>query len=397
MTFLKAMTHSAPSARGFDADMPAIKQCRGARTRVSTQKAKTMRLLGNAKTMMLLCIVLLTRTRNTDAFDHAELIKKFGGQLKCPYANLWLSKGPEQAAEDLGIKERKEQRRELQPSFGGGEDYGGEEVLCQIAPGAIGAGHQAGYNSGYPSDCPGTPGESSPYQWPSAWSANVDSKSVPYGNDTVIFHSQGSVYYRLDRNWKRADTTYTRGLQRSVGQGPCPAEDSVSDPGSALNACRRDSDQRRTMIHRGTQMFFITWKNGTAADDENVANIEECSWLDLAVVGNIRPDWFMDKRGDDTDVQYLGDQHVYYEGMPKLVKQWRKKDFANQYFTMSMLGNPSEDGIHWPMILNVSFCVRSVIQYQSILSLTVCFAPSFRSQVKVSVTTFSPFTPIIAL
>jgi hypothetical protein len=305
------------------------------------------------KTMMLLCSVVLSGMSAADAFDHADVIKKFGGQLKCPYANLWLSKGPEQAAQDLGVKEQREQRRELQQTnFGGGEDYG-EEVFCQIAPGAIGAGHQAGYNGGYPSDCAGTPGESSPYQWPSAWSAEVDSKSVPFGNDTVIYHSKGSVYYRLDRNWKRADTTYTRGLQRSIGQGPCPAEDSVSDPGSALNACRRDSDQRRTMIHRGTQMFFITWKNGTAADDENVTNIEECSWLDLAIVGNIRPDWFLDNLGDDTDVQYLGNQHVYYEGMPKLVKQWRKKDFANQYFTMSMLGNPSEDGIHWPMILNV--------------------------------------------
>jgi hypothetical protein len=29
------------------------------------------------------------------------------------------------------------------------------------------------------------------------------------------------------------------------------------------------------------------------------------------------------------------------------------QDFANQYFVMSILGNPKEDGIHWPMILNV--------------------------------------------
>lgn len=61
----------------------------------------------------------------------------------------------------------------------------------------------------------------------------------------------------------------------------------------------------------------------------------------------------MDDRGDSTDVQYLGDQHIFYDGVPRLVKQWRKKDFVNQYFVMSVLGNTKADGIHWPMILNV--------------------------------------------
>jgi len=42
-----------------------------------------------------------------------------------------------------------------------------------------------------------------------------------------------------------------------------------------------------------------------------------------------------------------------YMGEPRLVKQWRKKDFANQYFTMSMQRLPGKDGIHWPLILNV--------------------------------------------
>lgn len=61
----------------------------------------------------------------------------------------------------------------------------------------------------------------------------------------------------------------------------------------------------------------------------------------------------MDDRGDSTDVQYLGDQHIFYNGQPRLVKQWRKKDFANQYFVMSVQRNVKRDGIHWPMILNV--------------------------------------------
>ena len=56
-----------------------------------------------------------------------------------------------------------------------------------------------------------------------------------------------------------------------------------------------------------------------------------------------------------TDVQYLGNQHIYYNnnGEPRLVKQWRKKDFAGHYFVMSILENPQEDGVHWPMTLNV--------------------------------------------
>ena len=114
---------------------------------------------------------------------------------------------------------------------------------------------------------------------------------------------------------------------------------------------------------------------------DHVSQILDCTWLDLAIVGNIRPDWFLDDRGDDTDVQYLGNQHVYTYAVnditssstsdstttttPRLVKQWRKKDFASQYFTMSMLANPynstntndtvkalAENNIHWPIVLN---------------------------------------------
>ncbi|KAL3942393.1 MAG: hypothetical protein SGARI_000282 [Bacillariaceae sp.] len=48
------------------------------------------------------------------------------------------------------------------------------DVTCRIAPGAIGAGHQAGYSTGYSSTCPGTPAEGSPYMWPMAWRAHVE-------------------------------------------------------------------------------------------------------------------------------------------------------------------------------------------------------------------------------
>lgn len=59
------------------------------------------------------------------------------------------------------------------------------------------------------------------------------------------------------------------------------------------------------------------------ADDKNT--VKNCTFLDLGIIGNVRPDWFMDKRGSGCDVQYLGDQHVFYEGAPRLVKQWRKQ------------------------------------------------------------------------
>jgi hypothetical protein len=114
-------------------------------------------------------------------------------------------------------------------------------------------------------------------------------------------------------------------------------------------------------------MYFVSWKDDADVEpgETDASKIEDCSSINLQVIGNIRPDWFLDARGDDTDVQYLGNQHVFYNELPKLVKQWRKKDFASQYFTMSMLeNNPSkmadngtnvkpEDTIKWPLILNI--------------------------------------------
>lgn len=224
-----------------------------------------------------------------------------------------------------------------------------------VAPtGSIGAGHQAAYSSGYRPDCEGTPAEGSPYMWPMAWTAHIESESMAFGSDDIWYTSRGNVFYRLDKNWKRADTYYQRGIQRAIGQAPCPAGNRVEELSNGpVNACLRDSDDYTTMIHRGSKMFFISWKNDTEVGSSDPEQIETCDWLDLQVIGNIRPDWFMDSRGDATGVQYLGDQHVYHNNKPRLVKQWRKKDFADQYFVMSVLSNPEEDGIHWPMVLNV--------------------------------------------
>lgn len=213
-------------------------------------------------------------------------------------------------------------------------------TMCLLAPGAMGAAHQLAMSAGYSNDCPGMPGQQSPYMWPLRWSADVEAKGLKFGSDEVQYHSKGRVMYMLDKNWKRLDNFYQVGIQRTVGQGPCDQADSNSSFG-----CVRNSTTKSTIIHRNNRMSFIDYhENGS---------ISSCRWMDLSIIGNIRPDWFMDDRGDSTDVQYLGDSHVFYRGEPKLVKQWRKKDFANQYFTMSMQRLPGADGMHWPLILNV--------------------------------------------
>ena len=79
-------------------------------------------------------------------------------------------------------------------------------ISCAIAPGAIGAAHQLGFSTGYRSDCEGTPAESSAYQWPLAWTADLEGHSLKYGSDVVQYSSHTKVWYRLDKNWKRSDT-----------------------------------------------------------------------------------------------------------------------------------------------------------------------------------------------
>ena len=212
---------------------------------------------------------------------------------------------------------------------------------CLIAPGAIGAAHQAGYSQGYSNSCPNTPGQESKYMWPMKWSAETESHAMAFGSDDVVYHSKGKVYYMLDRNWKRLDMMYESGLLRTLGQGPC---DDVQQEGTDFS-CAKNSTEVTTMIHRGGEMWFFDWKTDpetnepmvTDSGELDASKISECTKFNLAVIGNIRPDWFMDKRGDDTDVQYLGDQHVYHADgqVPKLVKQWRKKVSSYSVFASS--------------------------------------------------------------
>lgn len=103
-------------------------------------------------------------------------------------------------------------------------------------------------------------------------------------------------------------------------------------------------------------MYLIYWRDG--ADFRNISEIKYCMAIDMGVVGLLRPDFFLDSRprgavNKDIQTQYLGNQHTYYMGSPRLVKQWRKKDFVNTTFTVSMDEHVGDDGVHWPLMMDI--------------------------------------------
>lgn len=200
---------------------------------------------------------------------------------------------------------------------------------CTIAPGPMGAAHQHAMGEGYPSDCPDAPARKSPYQIPTKWKADHFMISLPFDQTQTGYTSTGTVYYDFDKNYKRADTFKTTGDIPFGFNGP------IED---------RTGIKYSTMLHRRDKMYFINYY-----DDGRPT---KCTYLDM-IVGNIRPDWYMDGRGSATSVQFLGNQHIYHDGKPILVKQWRKQDFADMYFTMSVMSDESNDGVHWPIQLNV--------------------------------------------
>jgi len=241
---------------------------------------------------------------------------------QCPYAKLWIEHGPENAMEMIEKKYGRsihDSRKLLETSFNVPEN---NPPICEIAPGPIGSAHQAAYSSGYKTDCPDTPAIRSPYMLPLRWTALIEQTALPVGNRNLSRSFGGGpdqkfirtqVYYDLSKNMKRADSLFN---------------------GTVTN----------TMIHRNNEMFFISYKDGMPSN---------CTGIDLGLVGNMRPDWYLDARGDQTSSQFLGNQHVYHNGKPTLVKQWRKKDFADMYFVVSILAESGGDGIHWPMFFNV--------------------------------------------
>jgi len=197
---------------------------------------------------------------------------------------------------------------------------------CAIAPGPMGAAHMLS-SSSYAADCKDAPAAGSPYQWPLRWTALQHTVSLPTTPEHKPHSSTTRVYYDATRNWKRSDTL--------AQEGTFALDFNDWDP--------KTVDQS-IMLHRGNDMRFLTFfKNGT----------KTCRKMDMGVIGNIRPDWFLDTRGAQTSAQYMGNQYVFLEGKPTLVKQWRKMDFANMYFIMSMAAKPDpETGVHWPLMRN---------------------------------------------
>lgn len=97
----------------------------------------------------------------------------------------------------------------------------------------------------------------------------------------------GKVFYRLDLNWKRYDIYNESGVLRALGQVPCDEPDQEED---TAFGCLKDGEKKNvsTVLHRGSQMYFLDW-------NEDASKVTKCSWMDLQIIGNIRPDWFMDK------------------------------------------------------------------------------------------------------
>jgi len=151
-----------------------------------------------------------------------------------------------------------------------------------------------------------------------------------YDSDEPIGHSKSKTHYLLSKNWKRSD----------LFEGKTAGRPGTHSPDMELT----------TVLHRNENLVYIQWANGT--DFRNVSQILSCTMHTNLGVGNIRPDWFLDSRPySSTDIasQYLGNQHIVHNGNVTLVKQWRKSDFAENYFVMSMQEHPKADGIRWPL------------------------------------------------
>lgn len=157
--------------------------------------------------------------------------------------------------------------------------------------------------------------------FPMRWKATKISQSMLVGRNKPTGGSKGVDWYRFDKNWKREDTY---------------------------------GKSNSTMLHRGTpngaRMVFMKW-----AGEVGASNITSCMWLNMSFIGNLRPDFFLDRRpeiGSPIDVQYLGNEHVYYMGEPRLVKKWRKNDMRNTYFVVSVDELVGKHGLHFPLMVN---------------------------------------------
>lgn len=249
-------------------------------------------------------------------------LKQFDKHLRCPYARVWLEHGAEKASEMLGMEAHREVKS------------GAPVGRCALANGLAGGAHQDARSPGYDRDCRETAGESSPYMWPLSFFFESEDTVMNWDSDTPTAQVHTRTWYLLGKNWKRRD----------VFDGKMPGRPGTGSPDSELS----------TVLHRNELIVFIDWANGT--DFKNVSEIVSCFSLRVGGVGAIRPDWFLDSRPyftDDIASQYLGNQHIYHQGKPTLVKQWRKSDHSGQYFVMSLQEHAGSDGIHWPLEFDI--------------------------------------------
>jgi len=236
--------------------------------------------------------------------------------LRCPHAKLWLAHGAEKASRLLDL-----------------DGHAPAPIVterCAVASGFPGGAHQDAASPGYSRNCSGTPAQASPYMWPMDFSLVDESTVMNFDSDEPVAHFVQKTSYLLSKNWKRSD----------VVEGKEPGRPGSHAPDMELT----------TVLHRNENLVFLQWTNGT--DFTDVSQISSCMTQRVNGVGNIRPDWFLDSRpysSPDIASQYLGNQHIIHDGKPTLVKQWRKSDFAENYFVMSMQEHAGTDGIRWPL------------------------------------------------
>jgi len=236
--------------------------------------------------------------------------------LRCPHAKLWLTHGAEKAAQMLGMVSHKK------PTAAPGR--------CAIAEGFPGGAHQDSASPGYSQNCSGAPAQASPYMWPLDFSHVEEETVMNFDSDEPIGHTKKKTMYLLSKNWKRADLFEGKQAGRPGSHAP--------------------DMEHTTIMHRNDNLVYIQWANGT--DFANMSQILSCTTHRVGGIGTIRPDWFLDSRpysAAGIKSQYLGNQHIVHDGKPTLVKQWRKSDFADEYFVMSMQEHAGADGIRWPL------------------------------------------------
>jgi rubredoxin len=259
--------------------------------------------------MHILTLALVGLTSASWAPKHLQ--KHFN----CPFAKVWLEHGPEKASDILGMPAHK--------------DVSDEPQLprCTLAEGFAAGAHQHANSVGYDTNCSGSPGQESPYMFPMHFGFHGEETTLPYDTNVPTLVKKTQKWYNFKKMLKRSDS---------------------------IDAVPRTPNDLTTVLHRHSMMWIMYWKDG--ADFRNVSQVKYCMYIDMGNIGLMRPDFFLDARpydAKDIQTQYLGKQHLYHYGKPRLVKQWRKRDFVNTTFTISIDEHASDDRIHYPLMMNI--------------------------------------------